>query len=55
MINTVASVVLHNIGILRGDTVNIDDVVADNDPVQIPEPEGDGAAMRNHLVNEFFS
>ena len=54
----VACVVLHNIGILQGDILDID---FDNDnippqPIQRQvEDRPDGAAMRQHIVTSFFS
>jgi hypothetical protein len=53
----VASAVLHNIGIVRGDIINLDEINldVDNDPIIIPMRDTDGATMRDHIVQTFFT
>lgn len=56
VINTAACVVLHNIGINRGDIINYDRLEDQDTNIDMQENLiFDGAAMRDHLVNTFFS
>jgi hypothetical protein len=52
-----ASVTLHNIGIERGDIINSDNLVINEEEepmVAMPERQ-DGVAIRRHLVTTFFN
>ena len=53
----IACVVLHNIGILRGDILDLD-LDADNMPRQNArqvDDQPDGAAMRRHIIATYFT
>ena len=57
---TVSSVILHNIGIDRGDIIDIIDVEDDDDDAQgrdavIPAGVAGGDGVRRHIVDTFFS
>ncbi len=54
-IYTVACAVLHNIGILRGDILEPDEDIDIDPPHILPGQHQDGAAMRMHIVQTFFS
>ncbi|XP_060552468.1 uncharacterized protein LOC132713810 [Ruditapes philippinarum] len=58
VVNTVASAVLHNIGIIRGDIINNESSTdPDNDNDTAPQHNGiqDGSTMREHIVQNYFS
>lgn len=53
---TVACGVLHNIGILKNDIVNREDIIPENDvPGVRPDNEEDGNMMRDFICQEYFS
>ena len=58
VVNTVASAVLHNIGIIRGDIINNESSTdPDNDNDTAPQHNGIqyGSTMREHIVQNYFS